>query len=146
MSRFGPAEAVRNPSHAARTRPAAGLELWLWIFMRVSGVALVILAVGHMFIMHILTQLGGEEISFAFVTARWGSPFWRIYDLVLLLLAMLHGINGARVVIGDYTSRGGTRSGLLTILYVMGAVWILLGIFVLLTFNPDGAPRIGPFS
>ena len=118
----------------------------MWVFMRVSGLALVILALGHMFIMHVLLQLGGEELNFAFVTARWGSPFWRIYDGLLLVLAMVHGINGGRVIIGDYTRTGGTRSTLLAILYAIGVIWILLGIFVILTFNPDGAPRIGPFS
>jgi len=128
-------------------RPAGrGFEFWMWVFMRVSGLALVVLALGHMFIMHVLLQLGGEELSFAFVTARWGSPFWRIYDALLLVLAMAHGINGGRVIIGDYTSRGGARSTLLVILYAIGVIWILLGIFVILTFNPDGAPRIGPFS
>ena len=136
-----------NPSRAARVRPSgAGFELWLWYFMRISGLALVVLALGHMFIMHVLVQLGGEELSFAFVTARWGSPFWRIYDALLLILAMTHGINGARVIIGDYTRKGGVRSTLLVIAYAIGVIWILLGIFVVLTFNPDGAPRIGPFS
>jgi succinate dehydrogenase / fumarate reductase membrane anchor subunit len=147
VSRFGPADVVRNPSRAAYGRPAgSGFEVWMWYWMRISGLALVIMALGHMFIMHVLTALGGEEISFAFVTARWGSPFWRIYDLVLLLLAMTHGLNGARIIIGDYAGRGGARSFLLTMVYGLGAIWILLGIFVILTFDPNGAPAIGPFS
>ena len=139
--------AVRNPSRAARVRPRnPGLELWMWYFMRVSGVLLVVLAVGHMFIMHVLVELTGGEIDFAFVTSRWGSPFWRIYDLLLLVLALVHGVNGARVVIGDYLQRGGLRTGLLTILYVLGFVWLLMGIFVIVSFDPEGAPAIGPFS
>ncbi len=136
-----------NPSRAARIRPAnSGFELWMWYFMRISGVLLVILALGHMFIMHVLVELTGGEISFAFVTSRWGSPFWRIYDLLLLILALVHGVNGARVVIGDYMTRGGGRATLLTFLYLLSFIWLILGIFVIATFDPDGAPAIGPFS
>ena len=60
---------------------ASGRERFWWYFMRLSGLALVILALGHMFIMHVLVELTGGEIDFAFVQSRWGTPFWRIYDL-----------------------------------------------------------------
>lgn len=137
----------RNPSRAARARPAEpGFERWMWYFTRISGLLLVILAMGHMLIMHVLVQLTGQEISFAFVTSRWGSPFWRIYDLLLLVLALAHGVNGARIIIGDYVERGGLRSLLVGILLVMTFIWLLFGIFVILTFDPNGAPAIGPFS
>jgi len=136
----------RNPSRAATPRPdKPGRDRLWWYFMRISGLLLVVLALGHMFIMHVLVELTGDEINFAFVTSRWGSPFWRIYDLLLLLLAMLHGVRGARTIITDYTW-GGMRSLLIWLLIAITAVWLALGIFVLVTFNPDGAPAIGPFS
>ncbi|MGZ8562534.1 MAG: succinate dehydrogenase [Candidatus Limnocylindria bacterium] len=137
----------RNPSRAARARPnEPGFERWMWYFTRISGLLLVLLAMGHMLIMHVLVQLTGQEINFAFVTSRWGSPFWRIYDLLLLLLALVHGVNGARIIVADYVERGGLRSLLVGILLAITFVWLLLGIIVILTFNPDGAPAIGPFS
>ncbi len=94
----------------------------------------------------VLVELTGGEINFAFVTSRWGSPFWRIYDLLLLVFALIHGVNGARVVIGDYIERGGFRTTLLTFLYLLTFIWLLLGIYVIVSFDPDGAPSIGPFS
>ena len=137
----------RNPSRAARARPTEpGLERFMWYFMRLSGLALVLLAMGHMLIMHVLVQLTGQEINFAFVTSRWGTPFWRIYDLLLLVLALVHGANGARIIIGDYIERGGLRTLLIGILLALTFVWLLIGIFVVATFNPVGAPKIGPFS
>jgi succinate dehydrogenase / fumarate reductase membrane anchor subunit len=137
----------RNPSRAARPRPSEpGLERFMWYFMRLSGLALVILAMGHMLIMHVLVQLTGQEINFAFVTSRWGTPFWRIYDLLLLVLALVHGVNGARIIIGDYIERGGLRRLLIAILLAITFVWLLIGIFVIVAFNPVGAPAIGPFS
>jgi len=62
------------------------------------------------------------------------------------VLALLHGVNGARIIISDYIERGGLRSLLIGILLVITFVWLLLGIFVIITFNPVGAPAIGPFS
>lgn len=136
-----------NPSRAAQPRPGRpGFERLLWYFMRISGLILVLLALGHMLIMHVLVQLTGQEINFAFVTSRWGSPFWRIYDLLLLLLALLHGANGARIIVSDYIERGGMRNLVLIGLGVVTFVWLMLGIFVIVTFNPNGAPAIGPFS
>jgi succinate dehydrogenase / fumarate reductase, membrane anchor subunit len=136
-----------NLSRAAQLRPTeSGFELWMWYFMRISGLLLVMLALGHMFIMHILVEFTGQEINYAFVSSRWGTPFWRIYDLLLLLLALVHGINGGRVIVGDYLRRGGWRTAALTSLYLVGFVLLVVGIFVVLTFDPETAPAIGPFS
>ena len=114
--------------------------------MRLSGLALVILALGHMFIMHVLVELTGGEIDFAFVQSRWGTPFWRIYDLLLLLLAFIHGVNGARVVIGDYVSNRTGRSLIVGAFLVISAIWLVLGMAVIALFDPTTAPPTGPFS
>ena len=136
-----------NPSRAARPRPeASGRERFWWYFMRVSGLALVFLALGHMFIMHVLVELTGGEIDFAFVQSRWGTPFWRIYDLLLLVLAFVHGANGARIVITDYIAHRTARGLLIGILIAISAVWLLLGIAVIAFFDPGTAPPVGPFS
>jgi succinate dehydrogenase / fumarate reductase membrane anchor subunit len=136
-----------NPSRAARPRPeGSGRERFWWYFMRLSGLALVILALGHMFIMHVLVELSGQEVNFAFVQSRWGTPFWRIYDLLLLLLAFVHGANGARVVIGDYVAHRTARSLLVGTLLVISAIWLVLGIAVIAFFDPNTAPPVGPFS
>jgi succinate dehydrogenase / fumarate reductase, membrane anchor subunit len=136
-----------NPSRAARPLPeASGRERFWWYFMRLSGLALVILALGHMFIMHVLVELTGQEINFAFVQSRWGTPFWRIYDFLLLLLAFVHGANGTRVVIGDYVANRRARSLIVGILIAVSAIWLVLGMAVILFFDPNTAPPTGPFS
>ena len=136
-----------NPSRAARPRPeSSGRERFWWYFMRASGLALVFLALGHMFIMHVLVVMTGTEIDFAFVQSRWGTPFWRIYDLLLLLLAFVHGANGARVVIGDYVANRTARSLLIGFLLVVSGIWLVLGIAIIAFFDPGTAPPVGPFS
>ena len=134
-----------NPSHAARPRPeASGRERFWWYFMRLSGLALVLLVLGHMFIMHVLVELSGGEINFAFVQSRWGSPFWRIYDFLLLVLAFLHGANGARVVIGDYVTNRAAKSLLIGALLVISGIWLLLGMAIIVFFDPNAHSVSGP--
>jgi succinate dehydrogenase / fumarate reductase membrane anchor subunit len=136
-----------NPPAPRRGPPeGTGRERFWWWFMRLSGLALVILALGHMLIMHVLVQLSGQEVDFAFVTSRWGTPFWRIYDAILLVLALVHGVNGARVVITDLVPRGGIRTLLVVGLGVIAAAWLLLGLMVVVFFDPEGASAVGPFS
>jgi succinate dehydrogenase / fumarate reductase, membrane anchor subunit len=136
-----------NPSRAARPKPeASGRERFWWYFMRISGLALVFLALGHMFIMHVLVELAGGQIDFAFVQSRWGTPFWRIYDFALLVLAFLHGANGARVVIGDYVANRTARSLLIGILLTISGIWLIAGMAIILLFDPSAHSVSGPLS
>ena len=129
-----------NPSRAARPRPeASGRERFWWYFMRLSGLALVVLALGHMLIMHVLVELTGGEIDFAFVQSRWGTPFWRIYDLLLLILAFVHGANGARVVVADYITHRTARSLVIGVLVALSGIWLVLGMLVILLFDAEAA-------
>jgi len=137
----------KNPSRAARVRPEnPGFERFMWYFMRISGLALVILALGHMLIMHVLVQLTGQPVDFGFVTSRWGNPFWRVYDFLLLVLALIHGVNGTRIVIGDFVGRGGLRALLLVSLGAVTVLWLILGMIVIIGFNPATSPAVGPFT
>ena len=136
-----------NPSRAARPKPeASGRERFWWYFMRVSGLALVILALGHVFIMHVLVELTGSEIDFAFVQSRWGSPCWRIYDFALLVLAFLHGANGARVVIGDYVAHPTAKRLLIGLLLAVSGIWLVLGMAVIVFFDPSAHSISGPLQ
>src|SRR5690606_39398685 len=120
-------------------RPAGGrgnFELYSWLFMRISGLALVVLVLGHLFIMNILDG-GVHRINFAFVAGRWSSPFWQFWDLLMLWLAQLHGGNGLRTVINDYSRKDSTRFWLKMLLYVSVVLTVGLGTFVIFTFDPN---------
>jgi succinate dehydrogenase membrane anchor subunit len=122
-----------HPTREAKG-PPSGFEVWSWLFMRISGVLLVFLALGHLAIMHVFGG-GVERVNFDFVAARWGGMLWRTYDWLLLFLAIVHGANGARVVIDDYVHRDGWRALLKTVLLVATFVFLVLGTFVIVTFN-----------
>ena len=76
--------------------------------MRISGLLLLVLALGHLVVMH-LPGTGAERINFGFVAVRWQNPFWRTWDWMLLMLALVHGINGLRNITLDYVTKPGLR-------------------------------------
>src|SRR5206468_7775985 len=122
-----------SPGRPRRTR--TNTELYAWLFMRVSGVVLVVLVLGHLFIMNILDG-GVQRINWGFVAGRWASPFWQVWDLLMLWLAMLHGSIGLRTIINDYTRRDANRFWLKMLLYTASGLTIALGTLVIFTFDP----------
>ena len=120
----------------SRERPVGGFELWMWLFMRISGIVLLLLAVGHTLIMH-LPSGGVERVDYSFVADRWASPFWRTWDWMLLSLALVHGINGLRNVTLDYVHRPGARFTLNMVFYVLGFTLFILGTVIVVTFQPQ---------
>jgi succinate dehydrogenase / fumarate reductase membrane anchor subunit len=122
------------PAPAPR-RPRAGFELWAWLFMRLSGILLLVLAVGHVLIMHVL-ETGVERVNFNFVVERWSSPFWRTWDWMMLALALLHGIVGVRTIILDYVKRPGGRIAWTWAFGIVGFTLFVLGTVIVFTFDP----------
>src|SRR5437763_16947908 len=94
-----------------RVKPAGGYELGWWYFMRISGIVLVFLALGHLCITHLINNV--EVINYAFVAGRWADPktgvIWRLWDLTMISLAVIHGFNGLRQVLDEYVTRPGRR-------------------------------------
>ncbi|MEV4319402.1 succinate dehydrogenase hydrophobic membrane anchor subunit [Actinocrispum sp. NPDC049592] len=124
----------RSPRRPAARR--SNLELASWLFMRISGLALVILVLGHLLIMNILDG-GVHRINWGFVAGRWSSPFWQFWDLSMLWLAEIHGGNGLRTIINDYARKDATRFWLKILLYVSMVLILALGTFVIFTFDPN---------
>jgi succinate dehydrogenase / fumarate reductase membrane anchor subunit len=123
------------PTGAGRARPGKGAEFWWWVFMRVSGIMLLVLAVGHVLIMHAFGE-GVDRVNFSFVALRWQEPFWRTWDWLMLSLALIHGVNGLRMVILDYVRRPGVRIATSWFFYIVGAVTFALGTVVVFSFDP----------
>ena len=131
-----PEVSLDRPRSPQRLGSRSNFEMYSWVFMRVSGVVLVFLVLGHLVIMNILDG-GVQRINFAFVAGRWSSPFWQVWDLLQLWLAMLHGANGLRVIINDYAGRDRTRFALKALLAIATVFTVVLGTLVIFTFDPN---------
>jgi succinate dehydrogenase / fumarate reductase, membrane anchor subunit len=135
-----PEPGPRDPQ-TGRLRPVGGMELWMWLFMRISGLLLLFLAIGHVLIMHI-PDGGVSRVDFAFVQVRWSSLFWRTWDWMLLMLALVHGVNGLRNITLDYVRRPGVRLAITTSFWVLGFALMVLGTIVVVTFDPAKWPPV----
>jgi len=129
-----------RPSRRIPVKRGHGQTL-LWLFMRASGILLIVLVAGHL-ITNLVMGDGVRQINFAFVAGKWASPFWQTWSLLLLVFAMLHGANGVRTVIDDYALKPAPRLILKGLLYLATIVMLALGALVIFTLDPcpPGAP------
>jgi succinate dehydrogenase / fumarate reductase, membrane anchor subunit len=111
------------------------VEKWGWIYMRASGIILVVLIFGHLFV-NLYVGTGVRAIDFAFVGGKLTQPFWQIWDLLLLWLALIHGANGMRTIVNDYAHNPLLRRIFKGALIGSVVVLLVLGTLVIYTFNP----------
>lgn len=85
---------------AENTKLKSSFEGFAWKWMRYSAILLILLVWGHMIIQDVV--VGAFNINVDYVARRWASLGWRIYDILLLVLAFTHGVNGLRQVAMDF--------------------------------------------
>ncbi len=117
----------------------ARFERAMWLFMRYSGLALVFLALSHFWVQHLL--IGTHAITTAQTVVFWGAQgqpitlgnvLFRSYYAVMLVLAVVHGINGVRQVAYDYFGhRPAIYKGLMTLVVAIATVISLGGLLAL---------------
>jgi succinate dehydrogenase / fumarate reductase, membrane anchor subunit len=142
MERSSQAMPVRTPprviaQYGASARPAGGsrFETFSWYFFRWSGVVLLVLVLVHLILMHVATDVSATNYNF--VAGRYANPFWRAYDLVLLTLALLHGLNGLRIIVDDYVQRNFLRVVSQAAVALTVVVFWLTGTMTIITFQPN---------
>jgi len=133
----------------ARSAKAAGsrVERFWWSYMRLSGLLILPLVFGHLAMVHLvqgvfdLTTAGATVVgtnfinetgtAVEFVGARWtfalaGVTVWKLYDIALLALVTIHGFNGLRYVLTDYTSFSPLLRRASVYVCIIGAVVLLI--------------------
>jgi succinate dehydrogenase / fumarate reductase membrane anchor subunit len=120
-------------SPIGRPRPAGGdrLELAIWYLMRLSGLALFVLALSHFIITHVLFDPANQTADWIEAN-RWANGLWRIVDGSMLLLVVFHSFVGVRTVLQDYVG-GRLRVVLVAILVLAGAVLAGMGLWAVLS-------------
>ncbi len=121
----------------ARLEAASNLELYWWVFMRISGVVLIFLLLGHMWMNAVMVSL--NEIDYDYVAKRLSQTTWKVYDWLILALALLHGGNGLRYVLDDWIRNPGVRFWAKVVLYSLIGFLFFLGSLSL--FNHDFGVR-----
>lgn len=117
-----------RPASVYEVRPRQGAargRLLAWMMIRVTGVLLSILVLGHFAMTHILTDVSNTGVSF--VARRWASLVWLIWDWLLLGCALLHGASGIWIAISDYSPSRRSRTLSQRLLVGGSAVIFLIG-------------------
>lgn len=114
----------------ARTQAGSNNELTWWIFMRISGLLLVFLVLGHIYMTFI--QVSESDATYDAVVSKLSNPAWKFYDWLILVLAVMHGVNGARYSIEDYVRSRPNRFWVKGVFFsVVGTILVLgtVGLF-----------------
>ncbi len=108
-----------------RRRPRS-IESYFWLYMRLSGVALLFLAVGHMVMQHITHDVHDASWQWV-INSRWSLLSIRVWDFLLLGLAFIHGLNGFNTVVTDYLHNRSALKVVRLLIVVVGAIILMMG-------------------
>ncbi len=136
------------------SRPAPrvdfSFEYLMWIFTRISGLALILLAligVIGAFVMGARQQLDVGALfrwmffpnSYHVVNSDivdglvWETAYWQIMQFLIIFFGLTHGVNGLRVVIEDYMKAPWLRVFLRGLLFLFWLFMLIVAIYVVLT-------------
>ncbi|MDD5361174.1 MAG: succinate dehydrogenase, hydrophobic membrane anchor protein [Ignavibacteria bacterium] len=95
-----------------------------WVLQRISGLALVVLMIGHYILMHYHPDSGH---TYDAVLGRMQFSWYRIVDLVFVTLGMYHGLNGIWGIFRDYKLKSWLKLSILSTLVILGIAFIAWG-------------------
>ncbi len=129
----GEEESVRsNRLIRSYSRPRrSGAPAW-WL-QRVTGLALVVLLVGHYIMMH-YNQVSGHD--YGETASRLASPWFKGLYLGFITIGMYHGLQGCWNIVRDYKIRPAVGLTIFGVLVVAGIIFVAVGWNTILTFDP----------
>jgi succinate dehydrogenase cytochrome b556 subunit len=109
--------------------PSRNNVIW-WYVQRITGALLVILLVAHFWVEHFMSrELMRGNLTYEAIIGRISNPVWQAIDISFLIVALIHGLNGLRNIILDFSRIGPRATQALTaVLVVVGVVWSWWGI------------------
>ncbi|MEN8223389.1 MAG: succinate dehydrogenase, hydrophobic membrane anchor protein [Acidobacteriota bacterium] len=100
----------------------------IWLFQRVSAIILFFLLMAHYVTYHFI---GHGVVKYADVIEKMKAPWFNLVQFLFLFTALYHGINGIWMVAEDYMKKKGTRIFVFTILVLLGAVLMFVGMLTI---------------
>jgi succinate dehydrogenase hydrophobic anchor subunit len=122
----------------------------MWIFTRISALALFLLAfigIASAFYLGARTQTDvGTVLRWTFfpnpnhvvnsdipdVTLGWANAFWQIMQMLIVFFGVTHGMNGLRVVVEDYLDRTWIRPIWRGLIFFLWLFILIVAIYVIL--------------
>ena len=137
----------------SRPAPRIGFsfEYLMWIFTRISGLTLFLLAIIGLvgaFIMGARLQMDvGTLMRWTFfpnsyhvvnsdvadIELGWATAYWQVMQILIIFFGGTHGVNGLRVVIEDYINAPWLRILLRGLLFLFWLFMLIVAVFVILS-------------
>jgi succinate dehydrogenase / fumarate reductase membrane anchor subunit len=112
----------------------SGGALW-WFFHRLSGLYLAAVLFTHVLLLHVLMK---EDLSFGAIAERVSTPLWKTINISFLVVALMHGLYGLWIVLGDYIHREWMRILIWCGIAVIALVFIIYGALTMISFEYGG--------
>ncbi len=132
------------------SQPAMSFEYIMWMFTRISGLALLFLGfIGLVMalIMNARNLLDMPTLTrWTFfpnpnhvvnsnipdVSQGWANAYWQIMEMVIALFGISHGFNGLRVVIEDFIGNTFWQPMIRGVIFLMWLFFIIIAFYVIL--------------
>jgi succinate dehydrogenase hydrophobic anchor subunit len=135
----------------ARTvQPGWSFEYVMWIFTRISGLAMILLAVfgtTGALIMGARTQMDLPTLmrwsffpnpnhvvnsNIPDVAVGWATAYWQIMQMLIIFFAVSHAYNGLRVVMEDFIGQSFSKPMLRGLILLLWMFSLIVAVYVIL--------------
>lgn len=104
-------------------------RLVTYLMVRLTGLLLAILVIGHLVVTHVITDVA--DTNAGFVARRWGSALWVTWDSLMLAAALAHAGAGVWAAIDDYARTPRSRRHLRRAVVAIAFALFVLGAYVI---------------
>ena len=136
--------------HARSVQPGVSFEYMMWIFTRISGLAMILLAIVGMsgaFILGARTQVDLPTLmrwsffpnpnhvvnsNIPDVALGWATAYWQIMQMMIFFFASTHAFNGLRVVLEDFIGQSFLQPLLRGAIFLLWLFSLITAVFVIL--------------
>ncbi|MBI3354895.1 MAG: succinate dehydrogenase, hydrophobic membrane anchor protein [Nitrospirae bacterium] len=105
-------------------------HLLSWLGQRITAIIIAVLLPIHI----IAIPFADKKISFSLVSERLSHTGWLIFDLLLLLCCVYHGLNGIYSISLDFNPDKKTTKALSLSFLILGITLSIYGILILWSF------------
>jgi len=131
-------------------QPGFSFEYFMWIFTRISGLGMILLAAAGMLgalLMGARTQMDLPTlIRWTFfpnpnhvvnsnipdVAVGWATAYWQIMQMLIIFFAVTHAFNGLRVVLEDFLGPSFLKPMLRGLVFLLWMFALITAIYVIL--------------
>ena len=126
------------------------LDYIMWLFMRISALALYALGLTGLVAALIMGARTQTDISTLLrwtffpnpnhvinsnipdVTLGWANAFWQVMQILIVFFGVTHGLNGLRVVIEDFVGQSIAKPSIRGLIFLLWIFTLIVAIYVVL--------------